>query len=266
MTTIRKLFPPLRHIVVWPKRDVSTCQLLRGVLLVGIIGVTSCLVSSCGNDEQGSEFENAPLVDQIVEFNSGISYEWPLYKSVRETTPHTKFVVDGIDVGPVSDLFVVGTISSVTAGNGYSWPGGPQVLGEPPNRVVHQFNSTDSWVSSIHLSVLVENSLYLNKDFDGLREVTIGLFLLNPIDLSALESELENRRIAASLHSNDKTAFDHEPDVFGVLRGGELLGFVDDTNNVTFPAFHLSQFASSESKSIPLEDLLNPPSVVTLNN
>ena len=58
-------------------------------------------------------------------------------------------------------------------------------------------------------------------------------------DLTALKNELEGQVIAASLHANDKTAFDLEPGVFGVLRNGQLLGFVDNEGTVTFPALNL---------------------------
>ncbi|MCQ3810910.1 MAG: hypothetical protein KTV68_10200 [Acidimicrobiia bacterium] len=256
----------LQHAVVWTKRDISARQLLRGGLLVGVIGVLSCLVSSCGNDEQESALENTSLTEQIIEFNSSVSYEWPLYSSVLETTPHTTFVVDGDNIGPVSDLFVVGKILSVTAGNGYSWPGGPQVAGESSNRAIHEFNSAESWVSTVHLFVSTGNLLYLGDDYEDITQITIGLFLLNPVDLESLKTELEGKRIAAPLHSNEKTAFDLEPGVFGVLRGGELLGFVDESDNVTFPAFDHNLSSDGQPQSIALEDLLNPPPIITIDS
>ena len=195
-----------------------------------------------------------------------MSYEQPLYSSALETTPRTTFMVDGKTVGPASDMFVVGRVIKVTAGNGYSWPGGPQVVGEPPTRKTHVFNSTDSWLSTIHLSIAVENSLYLNDDYTGVNQITIGLFLLNPVDLNSLKTELEGIRIAAPLHSNEKTAFDLEPEVFGVLRGGELLGFVDELDNVTFPAFDHTLSSDGQPQSIKLEALLNPPPIITIVN
>jgi hypothetical protein len=222
--------------------------------------------TACGGGVQEPKSSALSLADKIEEFNSSVSYEWPLYSSALQTTPRTTFVVDGRAVGPVSDLFVIGRVTKVTAGNGYSWSGGPQVVGEPPNREVHKFNSNDSWLSTVHLSIAIENSIYLADEYSDINEITIGLFLLNPVNLNSLKTELEGKRIAAPLHSNEKTALDLEPGVFGVLRGGELLGFVDDSNSVTFPAFDHNQSPDSESQAITLEDLLNPPPVITISS
>lgn len=266
MTTIRKLLSPLQQKMGWSERGISTSQLLKGGLLVGIFGVLLCLMNSCGKDGQRPDLASAPLTDQIIEFNSSVSYEWPLYRSALETTPRTTFVVDGETVGPVSDLFAIGRVLEVTAGNGYSWPGGPQVAGEPSNRVAHSFNSTESWVSSVHLSVSIEHSIYLNDEYDDISPITIGLFLLNPVDLKSLKTELEGTRIAAPLHSNEKTAFDLESGVFGVLRGGELLGFVDESGNIHFPAFDHNLSTDDQPQSIELEDFLNPPPIITIDS
>lgn len=224
------------------------------------------IATACGGGAHQSRSSDLSLTDKIKEFNSSVSYEWPLYSSALQTTPRTTFVVDGRTVGPVSDLFVVGRVIQVAAGTGYSWPGGPQVVGEAPTREVHEFNSNDSWLSTVHLSIAIENSIYLDDDYTNMNEITIGLFLLNPVDLNSLKTELEGKRIAAPLHSNEKTALDLEPGAFGVLRGGELLGFVDDSNSVTFPAFDHNQPLDSGSQEITLEDLLNPPPVITISS
>ncbi len=244
--------------------DVYRGPLLSKKTLMASLVVLIVIASACGGGVHKSESTGISLTDKIEEFNSSVSYERPLYSSALETTPRTTFVVDGKTVGPASDIFVVGRVVKVTAGNGYSWPGGPQVVGEPATRKTHVFNSTDSWLSTIHLSIAVENSLYLDDDYTGVNQITISLFLLNPVDLNSLKTELEGKRIAAPLHSNEKTALDLEPGVFGVLRGGELLGFVDESNNVTFPAFDHSLSSDGQPQSIELGDLLDPLPIVKI--
>jgi len=269
MTNIKSVSPsatiPTRGSMKWSFDSDCSGGVLRKRILTTSMIILLILVSACGG-RQNSESANDSLIDKIEQFNSSVSYEWPIYSSALETTPRTTFIVDGEQFGPVSDLFVVGKVKAVTAGNGYSWPDGPQAVGQPPTRKIHEFNSADSWMSTILLSVAVEDSLHFDDDYSGPIEITIGLFLLNPVDLNSLKTELVGKRIAAPLHSNEKTALDLEPGVFGVLRGGELLGFVDDSDNVTFPAFDHSLSVDGQPQSIKLEDLLNPPPTITKAN
>lgn len=98
-------------------------------------------------------------------------------------------------------------------------------------------------------------------------DVRIGLSLLSPVDLEALQRELEGRRIAAQLITNEKTAFDLEPDSFGVVDYGALLGFIsDDDLLVSFPAFDLGPYLGPDvsNPTVPLADLLTPPELVSL--
>jgi len=219
----------------------------------------SLVAGSCGGGDR-SDVSAAPVVEQISALSESASYDQPLYASPVEATPLTNFVVDGEPVGSASDLLVVGTVRTVNAGQGYSWPGGPQVEGEDSTRVVHDFNSSEAWISTIHLVVDVETSLHTETRYADRSEVTVGLALLSPVN-----KELEGRTIVAALHSNEKTVFDLEDGVFGVLRDGQLLGFVDDEGNVTFPALELDQdLGRATASTVRLADILDPPSVVSL--
>ncbi len=196
-----------------------------------------------------------------MELSASGSFAQPLYSSVRETTPLTAFYVDGVRVEPVSDLFVVGTVREVTGGKGYSWPDGPQVSGWPSTMQVHDFDSGDAQVSTIHLSVAVEESLHLDPAHAGMKSLTVGLALLSPIDIDALATQLEGKRIALPLQAEARS---HEPGVFGVLHGGGLLGFVDTTDTVSFPAFSLDPYPGDPHPPVPLAELLDPPAEIRL--
>lgn len=224
----------------------------------------SLVAGACGGGGR-SDVSAAPVVEQISALSESASYDQPLYASPVEATPLTNFVVDGEPVGSASDLLVVGTVRTVNAGQGYSWPGGPQVEGEDSTRVVHDFNSSEAWISTIHLVVDVETSLHTETRYANRSEVKVGLALLSPVNLDSLNKELEGRTIVAALHSNEKTVFDLEDGVFGVLRDGQLLGFVDDEGNVAFPALELDQdLGRATASTVRLADILDPPSVVSL--
>lgn len=250
------------------------CSKLIGLVLIGL-AVSSCAnpqvdasASSCASPEFGAS-ASAPLADQIAELrDQPASFAQPLYRSPAEASPITVFVVDGERHGPVSDVLVAGVVDSVEAGAGYSWPPdeAEPVDGQPSRYETHGFNDPAAWVSTVQLVVQVEESLYLDASFDGLSSVRIGLFLLSPVCLEALRTELEGRRIAAQL-INEEPAYDLEPNAFGVVGDGTLLGFVDDESGiVSFPAFDLGPWLGPEafSSSVPLAELLQPPELVHL--
>ena len=202
------------------------------VLAVVALGIAA---SACGSGQESAE---TSLSDQIVELNASRTYGEAPFASALETTPLTVFVIDGVaDPYPVSDLFLVGTVLEVLGSKGYSWSGEPQTEGQVSSQRLHDFDDSEAIISTVHLSVRVTDSLYRDKAFEGLKEITVGLALLSPIDLESLKSEIMGKTIAAPLHSNERTFFsDHEPGVFEVLRGGEFLGYVGADNEVTFPA------------------------------
>ena len=207
----------------------------------------------------------APLADQIFVATSLGSTTDPIYESPVETTPLTRYVVDGIEqtVG-VSDLFVIGTVERVAAGYGYSWPDGPQIVGGPTTEVVLPFNHPDAHISTVHLHATVDTSLYRDEAYANQERGVIGLALLSPVDVDSLNSEITGKRIAAPLLDNHKTFFRKEPGVYGVLLSGELLGFVSDDGLVEFPALHSLPRPQNGSRPITVEDILNPPEVITV--
>ncbi len=231
--------------------------------MVSAIVALAVAASACGS---GQESADIPLSDQIVELNAGSTYVEVPFASALETTPLTVFVIDGVeDPYPVSDLFVVGTVQEVSGGKGYSWSGEPQTEGQASSRRLHDFDDSEADISTVHLSVRVTHSLYRDKAFEGLKEITVGLALLSPIDLGSLKSEVTGKTIVAPLYSNEVSIFaDHEPGVFEVFRGGEFLGYVDADNEVTFPAARTFNPYPEGAASIKLEELLDPPRTVNL--
>ena len=231
--------------------------------VVSAVVALAVAASACGS---GQESPDISLSDQIVEFNASSTYVEVPFASALETTPLTVFVIDGVeDPYPVSDLFLVGTVQEVSGGKGYSWSGEPQIEGQASSQRLHDFNDSEADISTVHLSVRVIHSLYRDKAFEGLKEITVGLALLSPIDLESLKSEVTGKTIVAPLYSNEISIFaDYEPGVFEVFRGGESLGYVDADNEVTFPAARTFNPYPEGAASIKLEDLLDPPRTVNL--
>ena len=222
---------------------------------------------SSGGSDSSEHDSSAPVAEQIGAATGHALTVSTWYSSPVEATPLTTYVIDGDEKpNPVSDLFVVGTVLSVNGGMGYSWPDGPQEAGGEPTEATHAFNHEDAWISTVHLTVSIESSLYRDAAFASLQEVKIGLALSSPVNLDSLRTELIGQRIAAPLLTNDKTFFRQEPGVYGVLLSGEMLGFVGDGGMVSFPALTSLHHPSSGLHEYSLADLLNPPTRILLQN
>ena len=221
--------------------------------------------ASCASDNGASSSPGVPVAQQIVEVTANATLAPTWYSSPLEATPLTTFTIDGVEQAEaVSDLFVVGTVDSVTAGAGYSWPTGPQKTGGQATTKIHSFNHPDAWMSTIHLNVSVDSSLERDTALAEVEAVTIGLALLNPVDMSSLTADLVGQRIAAPLHANEKSFFSGESGVYGILLSGEMLGFVDNEQVVSFPALRQLTPSGGGAHQYNLTDLLNPPAHVFL--
>ena len=230
-----------------------------------MVVLSALATGACGGDREMPGLSRAPVADQIIAATSQGPIGDTVFDSPVETTPLTTYVIDGAErPNPVSDLFVIGTVVQVAGGYGYSWPGGPQVAGGETTEVVHPFSDQDAWMSTVHLVVSVETALYRDEAFANKDQVTIGLALFSPVDLDALNDELVGQKVAAPLLANERTFFRNEPGVYGVLLSGELLGFVGDDGIVAFPALRKLPSPSGGSHEASLEDLLNPPELISV--
>lgn len=220
------------------------------------------VLASCASRD---EISSGSVVEEIIDMTAGATLAPTWYSSPLEATPLTKFVVDGVEQSEAaSDLLVVGRVTGVTAGTSYSWPTGPGKTGGNTTSVTHAFNHENAWMSTVHLSVSVESTLPTDATLPDTGLVSIGLALLSPVDVDALATELVGRRIATPLHANDKSFFSGESGVYGILLAGEMLGFIDDEQRVSFPALKSLTHAEDGEHSYKLSDLLNPPARVAL--
>lgn len=195
----------------------------------------------------------------VEALNQSASFLPPLYRTAREAMPTTSFKVDGKPQSPVSDLFVVGRVASIDEGRSFSWPNGPQVQGGPATQEEHPFNAPKSQISTISMQVDVERSIAGEPGLPQLKTVRIGLSLPSPVDMNSVRAEFPaGRRIAAILVANAKTPFVEDPNWFGVLGYGEMLGFVDEGGTVTFPAWSDGRDASGQMATTSLEELVTP--------
>lgn len=231
---------------------------------VAALMVTTGLLTACGSEIAESHGDARPLAEQISALIDGASFEDPLFRSVIDATPQTTLILDGAIQEPYSDLLVVGKVTAVKGDFGFSWPKGPQIAGEASNRQQSAFNSAEAEIVTLSVTVAVEDFRELHPTTEERPEVRFGLSLLAPVDLDAVSKGLVGRHVVALLQSNEKTPFDYDRSLYGVLWGGEFLGFVDEQGQVEFPASEFDVAPEGGPLPIPLGELFRDPTTVEL--
>ncbi|MEO6713365.1 MAG: hypothetical protein ABIM89_08045 [Mycobacteriales bacterium] len=192
----------------------------------------------------------------------------PWYRTAREAMPTTVFRVNGVmDNRYVSDLFVVARVTSVEGGRSYSWPNGPDVAGAPSGKKVHAFNASDADVSTVYITATVERSVARASDLPAGTSVRLGITMLGKADLKSFQADVPGTRIAALLVANERSAYPEDPDVFGILENGDLLGRIDDQDVVTFPAWERGpRDGAGALVGVPLTELLSPVTPIAVKS
>lgn len=148
-----------------------------------------------------------------------------------------------------ADAVVVGTVVEVDIGKGFRWEldsEGEEVRIEEP------FNGPDAWVSTVHVTLAVQEVIYAasgQPGLDSLSTVTFGLSFNSPVEDEAFVEELTDLgELVVFLH--ESPVYDYQPGLWGVMMDGRLLGVVDEEGSISFPAYETEPLFGSPPSSL----------------
>lgn len=172
------------------------------------------------------------------------------YESVSELMPTTVFVMDGQEQR-MSEVFVVGKVSTVEAGRSFRW----NVTG-PEKRFELPFNDPDAEVSTVHLAIEVSNSVTAPGVDDVGAAVTVGLALPAPVDVDALSRDFADRG-SIVVYLEKSPVIDYDPAVWSVVGSGMFIGEVGADQSITFPVVENEGILSREK--VTVDQLVQQP-------
>jgi hypothetical protein len=197
------------------------------------LAVLSIFVLACGGEKSAQSTDGRLLYERLGSLFSSASFAPPIYRSAIEAAPATTFVVDGERTMTASDAFAVGTVQSLAGVAAWSFAAGPNVADGPSAVRQLPFNDPGADIDVAAVTLRVER---FATAAGGVQPDTVsfGLSLPSPTNLPALEQQLKGAgRIAVLLESNEKTPFDFDRSLYGVVGYGAFLGTVDN-DEVTF--------------------------------
>lgn len=147
------------------------------------------------------------------------------HRSLVELLPNTKFQVGRLAPRALAESVVVGRFVSVDRGRAHFTPGD-----EAPRTSEEEFEDRRVMWRTVHGELEVEQTIAGQK----LDRVTVGLSFLAAPSFRVIERCLPNfGRVLLFLRKSG--AFDYDPNVYGTVDDGSLLGLVSDDGRITLP-------------------------------
>lgn len=158
--------------------------------------------------------------DDIADRQVGYSSYWHLLPNVSTRRP-------GGSVAPISNRFVVGTVSNVSEGKAYRASGkGQQEL---------RFADPSADWRTVHMTVAVEEEVGTKQALGKSATVHVGLAISGSSDALRIMSGLESTGRVALPLLRKSPVFSYNPRLLAIAEDGMLLATVDATGKLSLP-------------------------------
>ncbi len=168
------------------------------------------------------------------------------YADITELLDNVLFQVGDQDPQTITQAVVLGRITAVTPGKAFSAEDQ-----SADHEVEVPYNDPDASWRSMHVVVAVEEAI--SGSVGGLTSITVGFaFGARTTVDRALPSFLSMGRVLLFLTAGD--VFSYDPELFGVVEDGALLGLVDPSGVISMPV--LGDQSGAFTATAPTIDLL----------
>lgn len=202
----------------------STRTMLAGLLLVAATAIVVIVITRSPTPGSG-EFSDASVVSHLRARYEASGGSRP-FDSLDDLLDNVRFSMPNRATRPLTDAVVVGRVSEVSRGVGFYGDGDDKVLG-----VRSDFDDPRVEWRTVHLTVTVERTLSGSND----DPVTVGVAFGDSISFERIEDDLlESGRLLLFLQK-DQPLFEYDPDIYGTILDGALLGLVDPDGSISLP-------------------------------
>lgn len=202
-------------------------------IVLGVVASTLFSVSMVGcTDENASDApslgsgDTEYVYDVIKSRNEAVSQASPLFKTVADLLPNTKYSAPGITPKPLTDLTLIGDTLKVQPGKGF------YANDEFVDGLVTEFEDPRVEWRTVHATVIVEEVL---GEWGSVPEtVTVGFAIGPDIDVDRFSTGLE--KMGSTVFFLYKSpVFAYNDSVYGVIRDGDMLAPIVE-GRLTLPA------------------------------
>lgn len=212
------------------------------------IAVAAVLLTACG-----SEVESGLAFADVTEFSEAGSAQYP-YDSFESLTRLVSERAES-DGGM---MIITGRITAVDPGASFTWAvEDEEADARGEQRTQLKYGDKESWIDTIHLQVEVDSHIAGPK---APATLTVGVAMNPGIGIDAA------RKDYGSLDSlvfflRKSPVFDYEPELWGVIQDGSLMGELDESGTITFPLVDEPEVMQLDpERGIQLDDLVTAAS------
>ena len=198
-------------------KSLSIVRALCAVLLIGT--AASCAPSN--------ETSGPGLVEALHARHESGGTSYP-FRTLAELLGNVRYGGSPASARPLTEAVVVGTVTEVRPGAGFRVEGN-----DAPSGIETDFDDPRALWRTFHVTVDVER--VVSGDVGtGAGAVTVGFAFGRDMPLEGLDEEFQ-RMGRMLLFLNRSVVFDYDPDVYGTVLDGALLGQVTENDEIRLP-------------------------------
>jgi hypothetical protein len=200
---------------------------ISGLLVVGLIAIAGAVVLVGGSDSspEHSRGSRATVISHLHARYDASAGARP-FNSLDDLLDNVRFSMPGRQTRPMTDAVVVGKVTEVSKGMGFYVEGNDGATG-----IETDFDDPRVEWRTVHLTLAVERTLSGSNE----TPVTVGFAFGNAIPFDQIRHDfLSYERVLLFLQKG-QPVFDYNPNVYGTIMDGALLGLVGSDGSISLP-------------------------------
>lgn len=214
------------------ERPLGRCAAFAGLVAGGLL-----LLAGCGSDGPSGEEGRRYLVERVGGRGATASGMSASFASLADMLPNVAYQVPAGTASPVTDLVVVGEVTSVDEGAGFR-PVPESVEQRPDGDGIRTaFDDPDALWKTVEFTVKVSDVLGPGPDGnDGaLSEVRVGLAIDGADDFDLISTGLRALGPSAFFLIKHSAVFAYYPGLFSVVLNGSMVATIGDDGALALP-------------------------------
>lgn len=206
--------------------------------LVSAAACTSLLLGACAGGESPNRDEGRRyLVDRVGGRGETASGASASFTSLAEMLPNVAYQVPGGNAAPVTDLVVVGEVTTVDKGAGFRPVPESVEQRDDGDGIEIDFDDPDAVWKTVEFTVKVSDILSAGADGSeaDLPEVRVGLAIDRSDDFELISAGLRDLGMSVFFLLEDSAVFAYDPSLFAVVLDGAMVATVGDDGALSLP-------------------------------
>ncbi len=212
-------------------------SVFRSRVKVAVVCAVLLLGACAGGDGPSGEDGQRYLVERVGGRGATASGTSASFASLADMLPNVAYQVPGGTAAPVTDLVVVGEVTSVDEGAGFRPVSESVEQREDGDGIETDFDDPEALWKTVEFTVKVSDVLGPgpNGTDTELSEVRVGLAIDGADDFELISTGLRALGPSAFFLMEDSAVFAYDPGLFSVVLNGSMVATIGDDGALSLP-------------------------------